>query len=122
VTYADHVVAARIRLGLVAVVLSPVGPRCTVRTARGEILHGYRVPDDYPGPELVHRGHPVRARFVDAKDGSPTEDWLGQQLVAKGDQGTTRPVVAESYRLEVEPCEPPPLTPPLPYGGRRVAG
>lgn len=48
----------------VAVVTSPLGPPCTVRLRTGEIIEGYRVPDDYAGPEVVHRGECVHAVWV----------------------------------------------------------
>lgn len=96
-------------MAIVSVVCTPLGPACTVRTAAGGIVRGYRVPDDYRGPEFVHHGECVRAVWLDAKSGAPVETPEGRQLTGPAPGGGVELVKAEAYRLEVVPTDPPAL-------------
>lgn len=104
----DPVVAQR---PLVSVVYDPgAGPRCTVQLPDGRIVFGFRVPDDHRrGLEVVYRGHPCRARWLDASSGSPTDSWDGQQLLGSSPGGGYELVKADAYRIEIESAEPPEL-------------
>lgn len=105
-TYEQHLVAARVRLGHVAIVSSPVGEPCTVRDPSGRIIRGYRPPEGYQlsENEVLFRGQPVRARWVDARSGEPTEDEVtGRQLLGPKPGGGVELVRCDEYRLEVEP-------------------
>lgn len=89
---------------------TPIGPACTVETTAGEIIRGYRVPDDYSGPEYTWVGRAVR-----------TEEWDGDTLVFKdgvqqryaSTNGWSFATFEKTARRVVVEVEPPPLRPPL---------
>lgn len=95
----------------VRVAHTPIGPACTVETAAGQIIRGYRVRDDYDGPEFTWIGRPVR-----------TEEWDGDTLVFldgvqqryASTNGWSFATFEKAARRVVVAVEPPPLLPPLP--------
>lgn len=129
--------AARLRafrergVPIVAVVMAPVGPPCTVLTvegvspsgppiAAGMVIHGYRVADDAVGcqSEVVFRGFCVEAVFVN-QYGTPCESPTGRPFRAHDGNGKI-PELWEgegtTTRLRITAAIPPDLPPPRRVG------
>lgn len=96
----------------VAVVHAPIGPRCTIQTDEGLIVHGHRVPDGYRGSDLevVSVGRCVRAWSTD-KAGQVIVDEHGRTCLrgAEGGGVTLHRGLDASDTDHVVDAVPPPL-------------